>query len=258
MRNEFEFEITQQQQQQKISERRRERESGGRERAGASASASTWLVLAMCGIHLWSENNERTLQYVKDNDGVPLETVGPLRVRSDSFRNLISTSVGGHVQLMRTGDIAITQEYWSPTVFVSCAAYSLPGFVYAASAWWWMTTFYVFVTYFSVQADSISPHSRFYNAADRVCATIGLLICPVRVTLLNECSAEFRVAVWSLFLMCFAVLTWSRQSANSKQFVFRHSLWHALSIMALSWLAWRETHGTVNQPVLSSWAAGEL
>ena len=116
----------------------------------------------------------------------------------------------------------------------------------------------VFVTYFSVQADSISPHSRFYNAADRVCASIGLLICPVRVTLLNECSGEFRAAVWALFLLCFATLTWSRQSANSGQFVFRHSLWHALSIIGLSWLAWRETHGTVTEPVLSRWAGGDL
>ena len=73
--------------------------------------------------------------------GRAVRTVGPMRVRSDSFADLLATSVGGHVSLMRTGDIAIMQEYWSPTVFVSCLAFCLPGVVYAAAAWYWMAAF---------------------------------------------------------------------------------------------------------------------
>ena len=179
-------------------------------------------------------------------------------IRSNSLSNLIASSVGGHVELMSSGDITIRHEYWSPTVFVSCAAYSLPGLVYAWSGWWTMAVFFAIATFFSVQADSLAPHDRFYNWADRVCATIGLMVCPVRVTVFNACSLELRVMVWLIFAICFALLTWSRQSRNNDEFVLRHTLWHALSISGLAWMAWRETHGTLMEPVLASWMRGQL
>ena len=187
-----------------------------------------------------------------------LNTRGPLVIRSNSLSNLIASSVGGHVELMSSGDITIRHEYWSPTVFVSCAAYSLPGLVYAWSGWWVMAVFFMIATFFSVQADSLAPHDRFYNWADRVCATIGLMVCPVRVTVFNACSLELRVTVWLLFAICFALLTWSRQSRNNDEFVLRHTLWHALSISGLAWMAWRETHGTLMEPVIASWMRGQL
>ena len=187
-----------------------------------------------------------------------LKTRGPLLLRRSSFHELVASSVTGHYELMSTGDITIRHEYFSPLIFVSCIAYGLVGVVYAAAGWWKMTIFFTCVTFFSVQADSLQPHSRFYNWADRVCASIGLLVCPVRVTIFNPCSYELRAAVWLLFALCFAALTWSRQSINNDQFVVRHSLWHLISIAGLAWLAWRETNNALLEPVVKRWMQGYL
>lgn len=187
-----------------------------------------------------------------------VQTRGPLRLKRSSFHELVTSSVTGHYELMSTGDITIRHEYFSPTIFVSCVAYGLVGVVYAVAGWWKMTLFFTCVTFFSVQADSLKPHSRFYNWADRVCATIGLLLCPVRVTMLNPCSWELRTAVWLLFALCFATLTWSRQSKSNDQFVVRHSLWHLISIVGLAWLAYRETSDTLLEPVIERWIRWKL
>merc|ERR1711990_308271 len=172
---------------------------------------------------------------------------GPLHL-PPTFVGKIKEAVRGHASLTLTGDVALDYEF-SPLVAFSCVAYSLVGIVYWFAQWWLFGSFYFIVSYFSLYADSLQPNNSFYNMADRVCATLGVLFFPIRVTFGN-CGWEVRIAVAAMFLFCFGVLTWSRQSKNQTQFIYRHTAWHLISIAALAWLAFRETSGTLNESVL--------
>jgi hypothetical protein len=78
--------------------------------------------------------------------------------------------------------------------------------------------------------------------------------CQVRVLLWPGLACwQIRACVIASLVVALSTLVWSRHSPDMRAFAQRHTLWHVVSVAALTWLAHRDAGGVLH---LSPFASG--
>lgn len=175
-------------------------------------------------------------------------------LRRVGSRVLDSTAahVGQHFALLQpangnaSGRTAFHIKY-STWVALSSVLYMGPALVFWYQDCIVSAAVFMLVSVCSVMADSVTPHSHLANFADRAVATVAGLFYPVRLIFLpGPACASFRVFSLFLLLVCLCFLAWSRQAISQKQYVLRHSLWHAASALGLIYMSHKESTGLID------------
>ncbi|KAJ8904637.1 hypothetical protein NDN08_001155 [Rhodosorus marinus] len=94
---------------------------------------------------------------------------------------------------------------------------------------------FVMVTVASAFSDSIIWWNRVVKTADRTIATVAVSLSPVRAIFVLP--PTLRKVVMLLLVASLGSLAWSRRSKNMSEFRTRHSVWHAVSAIGLTYLA---------------------
>ena len=70
---------------------------------------------------------------------------------------------------------------------------------------------------------------------------------------------QMRACVIASLVVALSTLVWSRQSPDMRAFAQRHTLWHVVSVAALTWLAHRDAGGVLHlSPFAPAASAAEL
>ncbi len=62
--------------------------------------------------------------------------------------------------------------------------------------------------------------------------------------------AQVKLVIVALLAVALRILTWSRESRDMADFRLRHTLWHVVSVAALTWLARVDGLGLHNVPLV--------
>lgn len=163
-----------------------------------------------------------------------------------SAGQLVRSSSVKHIELLVNGDFHLDIKF-SYMVALSSLLYWGVAMAYFAYQRYPMGVLFVLIGIFSLLADSVLPHSKFVNSFDRLFATLGTLCSPVRLIFwCAKASILFRIKVALMLLVSLAILNWSRSSTSQKEFVVRHTVWHAFSAAGLSYIAIMEGAGILS------------
>lgn len=184
----------------------------------------------------------RPIDMGEKKDGMRRRSSGAL----GSAGQLVRSSSVKHLELLMNGDfhLEIKFSYW---VALSSLLYWCVAVAYFAYQMYLLGVLFVLIGIFSLLADSVLPHSKFVNSSDRLFATLGTLFSPVRLIFwCAKASFLFRIKVALMLLLSLAILNWSRSSTSQKEFVVRHTVWHAFSAAGLSYIAVMEGAGILS------------
>lgn len=118
---------------------------------------------------------------------------------------------------------------------------------YLGYGWFRCSALFAVVTVCSLFADSVAPQNKWVTSADRVFATAGTIVSPVRVLLWPGLACwQLRLCVCAALAVALATLCWSRASPDMTAFARRHTAWHVVSVAALTWLAHRDAGGMLH------------
>ena len=146
-----------------------------------------------------------------------------------------------HFALAYSGQLKLQIEY-SPWVCGSSLLYLAVALTYVRTGLLRWAAWFLLQTFFSLQADSLNVRSPFFNAGDRLIATIGTCLMPVRIVVWEDAPTwQNRLYVFALTVFALSFLGWSRRSTKQAEYELRHTVWHVASSLCLCWFAARDS-----------------
>lgn len=150
-----------------------------------------------------------------------------------------------HFRIMTSGEAPKNlQVEFSPIVALSSFAYVLVAYCFWLRGCPVECLLFLLITVTSLMSDSVRPGSRTWCFLDRSLGTSGVLLCPGRALAFFADSMLLRAEIVGVFIFAVLFLAWSRESTCQKQFVLRHTCWHAVSALGLMWMAFTVPYPT--------------